>query len=107
MKNILLIIRNRKGNMSLWAVIMVLILCLVFAGIFEYMRVYTVASTVKTTIQQDLESTTMQAARDSYQSVKLYSLYSPYVNQTDFEIKVCYDLGLAKQGNIFFVCLIM
>jgi Flp pilus assembly protein TadG len=102
MKKILLIIRNHKGNMSLWAAVMVLVLCFVFAGIFEYMRVYTVASTVETTIQRDLESSAMQAARDSYQSVKQYSLSSPYVNQTNFEVKVCSDLGLAKQGNMLY-----
>jgi hypothetical protein len=102
MKKLLFIPKDRKGNMSLWAVIMVLILCLIFAGVFEYMKVYTVASTVKTAIQRDLESTAMQDARDSYQSVKQYTLSSPYVNQPDFEAKLCFDLGLAKKENMFY-----
>jgi Flp pilus assembly protein TadG len=96
------IFKDRKGNMSLWAVIMVLILCLVFAGVFEFMRIFTVASTVKTTIQRDLESTAMQTARDSYQSVKQYSFFSPYVNQPNFQAKICSDLGLAKQDNMLY-----
>jgi hypothetical protein len=66
------------------------------------MRVYTVANTVQATVQRDLESSAMQAAKDSYQSVKQYSLSSPYVNQTDFEANLCSELGLAKQGNMFY-----
>jgi hypothetical protein len=102
MKKLFMIIQNRKGSMTLWAAVMVLILCFIFAGVFEYVRVYTVASTVKTVVQRDLKSTAMQAARDSYQSVKQYTLTPSYVIQTDFENKLCSDLGLAKQGNMFY-----
>jgi Flp pilus assembly protein TadG len=102
MGKLLSIIKDRKGSMTLWSAVIVLVLCFVFAGVFEYVRVYTVANTVQTTVQRDLESTAMQAARDSYESVKQYSLSSPYVNQTDFEDNLCSELGLAKQGNLFY-----
>jgi Flp pilus assembly protein TadG len=101
MKKLRVVFKNRKGNMSLFAGIIVLLLCIVFAGIFEYVRVYTIANTVNTTIQRDLESTVIQAAKDSFQSVKQYSLSSPIVSRTTLENCICSDLGLIKQGNTF------
>ena len=96
------IIKSKNGNMSFWAVVIALVICLIFEGIFEYIQVYSTASDVRTVIRRDLVSTAMQTAQDSYQSIKQYSLSSVCVNQTDFESKICSDLGLAESGNMLY-----
>ena len=101
MKKLLYILKDRRGNMTFFAVTLVLVLSIIFAGIFEYVRVYTIANTVKTAIQRDLKSTVIQAAKDSFQSVKQYSLSSPVVSRDTLENNICSDLGLVKQGNSF------
>ena len=69
------IIKSKNGNMSFWAVVIALVICLIFEGIFEYIQVYSTASDVRTVIRRDLVSTAMQTAQDSYQSIKHFQLY--------------------------------
>lgn len=98
LKNIL---RDRNGNMTLFAGVLVLALLMIFAGIFEFVRIYTIADNVRSAVQLDLESTAVQAAKDSFQSVKQYSLSNPVVTQSVLENSICSDLSLIHQGGSF------
>jgi hypothetical protein len=101
MKKIALILRDRKGNMMIYAAVIVLALLIIFAGLFEFVRIYTIADSVRSAVQLDLESTAVQAAKDSFQSVKQYSLSNPVVTQSVLENSICSDLGLTNQGGSF------
>lgn len=95
------ILRDKKANMTLFAGVLVLAMIMIFAGLFEFVRIYTIADNVRSAVQLDLESTAVQAAKDSFESVKQYSLSNPVVNQSVLENSICSDLSLTRQSNSF------
>lgn len=101
MKKFKFILRDRKGNMTLFAGVLVLAMLMIFTGLFEFIRIYTIADNVRSAVQLDLESTAIQAAKDSFQSVKQYSLSSPVVTQSVLENSICSDLSLTRQSGSF------
>lgn len=101
MKKLKLLLSDRKGNMTLFAGVLVLAMLMIFAGLFEFVRIYTIADNVRSAVQLDLESTAVQTAKDSFGSVKQYSLSNPVVTQSVLENSICSDLSLIRQSGSF------
>jgi len=104
------ILRSKKGESSIFAVILVLAIIIIASGLFEHLRLMTIATGVRDSVQSAVISVvadnwdeTYSGLREGYSGgyEKTVSTWVTNISNGDVYQRLTEELGLTKEGGYY------